>query len=102
MTIGISKEDLKDLLEINLRNYDEDDPTILTLRWIMSKCEELDTWLPIDEAPKDKSILLLLDSGMAVTGYWSTHHWVTDIFDEFDCGNRVTATHYKLLPEGRI
>lgn len=96
MTIGISKEYLEEK-QLQAKKYN-DSLTIDLLNYLINNCKDLDPWLPIAEAPKDKPILLLLDSGIAVTGYWSTYHWVTDIFNEFDCGGGVNPTHYKLLP----
>lgn len=69
MTIGISKADLECRLKMNLEFYDADDPTILTLKWLIDNCEELDLWLTVGEnTPKDRRILFFYPSGISYIG----------------------------------
>ena len=96
MTIGISRDLLIELRDISTAL--EDKSRAIMYSALIHECSELDPWMRIADAPTDKTILLLLDTGIAVTGYWCVYQWVTDIFDGLDCGGGVNPTHYKLLP----
>ena len=98
MTIGISKDFLIELRDASSELGDNLRAGVYT--GLIHECKELDPQLPIANAPTDKPVLLLLDKGIAVTGYWCIYQWVTDIFDGLDCGSGVTPTHYKLLQDG--
>lgn len=96
MIEGISKERL---IEIK-QSLPHGQARLNLERLIAAECTELDPWIPIDEnTPKDKPVLLLLDRGFAVEGYWDACCWKSYIYNEDECSWRVTPTHYKLLPE---
>lgn len=92
MTIGISKETLEKALLIK----DCTSSTRQVLKVLISHCKELDPWLPIENAPKDRELILITEECGKVVGKWfeppTTNGWWTA-----NC-RPVTPTHYKELP----
>jgi len=79
MTIGIS---INDLLKIDPWQYDNQQDV---LNAILDKCTDLNPWLPIEQAPKGRKLLIKF-----IDGYIS----VNDL--EHITG--MIATHYQELP----
>jgi len=53
MTIGISKKRLEEILQSNQCTFERE-----ILDEIIKECTELNPWLPIEQAPKDRRIRL--------------------------------------------
>lgn len=91
MTIGISKEYLESI--INEEKYGG------LLSKLISKCTELDPWLPIETAPKNREILIYFTGGMKAISIWfntkNGGYWHV----AGDPGYLGQPIHYKELPE---
>lgn len=76
---GITEERLKEMINIGWRaDYET----------ILEECKELNTWMPIESAPKDRRILLFFIKGnCTVTGI---------LREDIDKSN---YSHWKELPE---
>jgi len=89
MTIGISKEYLESI--INEEKYGG------LLSKLISKCTELDPWIPIDgNTPRDKPLLLFVKyPKYIIEGSYNKDYeeWHDITFAP------IKPTHYKLLPE---
>lgn len=90
MIEGISKDTL---LSINPWDYDNQQDL---LNAILELCTELDPWLPIENAPKDKSILLLWPELGVMEGYWICDSWYCDMWELTGSLMSRQPTHYKL------
>ena len=92
MTIGISKEDLI----ARLGEVDRSDVRLLTLLTIMiSECKELNPWLPIESAPKDRTVWLSNGKNMCLA-IWFLDRWREIVWmntDNTDCN----FTHWQEL-----
>lgn len=90
MTEGIRKETL---LEINPWQYDNQQDL---LNAILGLCDELDQWIPIENAPKDKPIQLFYpyNNRQLIYQYHAPNGW--GLYVEFDY---VHPTHYKPLSD---
>lgn len=64
MTIGISKERL-----VELKDNLSDNQSKLFMQLLIAECKELNPWLPIESAPKDRRILLKYVN-LKVVGEW--------------------------------
>ena len=91
MIIGISKADLEDRLKMNLEFYDEDNPVISTLRWLIGTCEELDPKLPVEEyalipqtLPVDEGTVIRITDGPHVGLWKSTREGWVQVSDTLD------------------
>lgn len=65
MTIGISKERLEEILQSNQCTFERE-----ILDEIIKECTELNPWLPIEQAPKDRQVLLYVDKGPESYRQW--------------------------------
>jgi len=94
MTEGISKEYLEGKL-LQAKKYN-DVHLIDLLKYLISQCTELDPWMTIKDAPKDRMILIWDDNYGQCTANWNEFYLChTDIH-----GHKYhTVTKYKLLPE---
>lgn len=99
MTIGISKErliEIKQSLPYGQARLNID-------RLIKAECTELDPWLPIANAPKDKPIWLF--NGFKVLAQWSGTLGCWHVMLVYHEGNvagfdrNAPYTHYKLLQD---
>lgn len=97
MTIGISKEDL--IEKFSTLYWQSSDCNELLMK-LLNECKELDPWLSIENAPKDKVIWLFADGGKYL-GNWEAGgvgdgigYWVTIPF----C-NKLLPKLWKELPE---
>lgn len=88
MTIGISKERLEELSSKASRLEDKD-----FLETLIFQCTELNPWLPIEQAPDDRQILLFYE-GIKTVGKWGQKYkyWLDET------GFMVEPTHYQELP----
>lgn len=100
MTIGISKEQLEEALRLLMADFGNhpNDPGVKTcLEGLLLNCEELNPWLPIEQAPKDRLVLIYRKSVLVdcaqLDGYSNT--W------KDRGGIRIMGeiTHYQELPE---
>jgi len=90
MTIGVSKEYLESI--INEEKYGG------LLSKLISKCTELDPWIPIDEnTPKDKDILVYAPAYQDLRPLKQVCRWHESA--GFCIDELRTPTHYKLLPD---
>jgi len=66
------------------------------LNHLIADCEELNQWIPIENAPKDREILLFYpqDYGGCFQGYWINGRFTCDIEALYD----DAPTHYQELP----
>lgn len=94
MTIGISKDSLEKKL-ISAEKLKEWNSVAL-LNMIITQCKELDPWLPVENAPAEQFLLVLLDNGdiHKAKKCMPFCTWLTPSFFEID-----RPTHYKKLPE---
>lgn len=96
MTIGISKERLKELLKHFDRPYCMAEFTLISN--LINECTELNPWMPIDEnAPKDRPLLLKANCGVAVEGSFNGWNW-----EEHLLHTEIRPTHYQELPEDPV
>lgn len=84
MTIGISKERLETLL-----NYTGYITANDLLRVLTNECTELNPWLPIEQAPKDRPVLLYISAGPI-----TCRQFVGNAYDSW----AWQPTHYQELP----
>jgi len=94
VTIGISKKRLREWKRISKQKGLSGVKSDELLDNLIAECEELNPWLPIENAPKDKE-LLLSSSGQRFVGEWCEQHgrW------EDNCGCGIYPDKYKELPE---
>lgn len=93
MTEGISKERLlfwNGLNTTDLTSYE-------LLEILLIECSELDPWLPIKDAPKDKCILVYAPAYQDLPPLQQVCRWHESA--GFCIDELRTTTHYKLLPE---
>lgn len=97
MTIGISK----DTLIKALADHECNRKLIEVLRVLINHCEELDPWLPIENAPKNRPIWLF--NGVKVLAEWDDCLCKWAVMPVFRGGStyneNLPFTHYKELPE---
>ena len=83
---GITEERLKEMINIGWRaDYET----------ILEECKELNTWMPIESAPKDRRILLFYpDVGLQI-GFWNVN------FKDYSGAylSQCSPTHWQELPE---
>lgn len=93
MTIGISK----DTLIKALADHECNRELIEVLRVLINHCEELDPWLPIENAPKDRPILLFF-RGYVNFKVISEYNPQTKQF-AYSAFTESVPTNYQELPE---
>jgi len=92
MTIGISKESLeKELIGCSFPER------VYELHRLIRMCKELNPWLPIENAPKDKDILVYAPSYQDLRHLQQVCRWHNSA--GFCIDELRTPTHYKELPE---
>lgn len=95
---GISEEFLKVILDDGNDQYKMSAPYInaqkKVLQALINQCKELNPWLPIENAPKDESEILLFVPGCygCEIGRWNMNS------DSWSCHPYV-PTHYQELPD---
>ncbi len=102
--IGISEEKLKQLLsgfdtKIAAERIEDNKSYHAASKYILESliatCEELNSWLPIEQAPKDRRILLFYPTFGKVTGEWSEElGWKPD---QQLIPNDISPTHFQEL-----
>jgi len=108
MTIGISKDvmaaKIAELYQCADRGNDDINglsagANIAILKVLLNECIELDPWLPIENAPKDKELLGFIEFNN-VTGYKAVIHWgnILNCWVD-DLGDPVIPKKYKELPQ---
>lgn len=100
MTIGISKEEL-----VRLKDTMTDGNSKLFMHALIVKCKELDPWMPIENAPKDRLLLLFVkhtgyigvgqNPTYTIEGRYNKNY---ECWDDYDY-NIIKPTHWKELPE---
>lgn len=102
--IGINERKLKELLfkiDPKIRARRSKDNKIFLpaskfiLESLLAMCEELNCWLPIEQAPKDKRILLFYPTFGQVTGQW--HEELGWKPDQQLIPNDISPTHFQEL-----
>ena len=88
--IGISKEKLANINPWVFETQRD------LLDFIIDCCKELDPWLPIEDAPKDRYILIF--DGMARSKVVAKFDLAIGLYLD-RCRVAVYASHYKELPE---
>ena len=88
--IGITK---KELIDFDPWQYDNQQDL---LNAILKECHELDPWLTIGDAPKDRYILIF--DGMARSKVVAKFDLAIGLYLD-RCRVAVYASHYKELPE---
>lgn len=99
MTIGISKEMLPRLMDkiSDLCDNEDNIDYYIIEKLLISECTELNPWLPIEQAPKDRQILFFYPEFSQVTGQWSEEEntWILALTFYLE----TEPTHYQELPE---
>lgn len=92
---GLSEEDVR--LFIRAHNLDEEHNWIAGA--LLEECHELDPWLPIESAPKDKIIWLYTRDLGQIAGYWSNNPQRAPHISNWQDRRGVILhpTHYKEL-----
>lgn len=88
---GISEKELKDRQDVARRIKDYVRSTLIDE--LISECKELNPWLPIENAPKDRR--LLLHVGEPVIGWFNN---IKNVWRSTD-SNKLYPTHYQELPD---
>ena len=91
MTIGISKEDLQKELDY-CAGYPEAQVIIQAL---IRQCSELDPWLPIESAPKDRPVIIFFRGNVNFQAV-SEYNYATNIFS-YEYFTNSTPTHWREL-----
>lgn len=89
---GISEEELKDMLREETRLDIK-----IALNYLIQQCKELNPWLPIENAPKNREILVYApphDGLDALKRICKWHESAGFCIDELR-----TPTHYQELPD---
>lgn len=89
---GISKEEINLIIDFfNNSNLTKQELTYQ----LYSRCKELDPWLPIENAPKDRELWLYCEQSGQFAGRYhaGTKEW------SLRSGWTCYPTHYKELPE---
>lgn len=90
--IGISKERLKELLTESSPNFTR------TLKWLIhNECYELDPWLPIEDAPKDRYVRVFAPAYQDLPALQQVCKWHESA--GFCIDELRTPTHYKELDD---
>ncbi len=94
MTEGIRKERL--IYYTSLRLDAED-----LLDRLIDECTDLDPWIPIENAPKDKELLMFTIDRGQLKGSWANYPFIAPHASHWqdDRGIIICPTHYKLLPK---
>lgn len=98
--IGISKELLEETYKELLVDYGAhpNDPAIKTcLEGLLSRCEELDPWLPIEDAPKDRYVRVFAPAYQDLPPLQQVCKWHESA--GFCIDELRTPTHYKELDD---
>lgn len=90
---GITEERLR---ELAMAPCDSDTETLMWLLKLESK--ELNTWLPIESAPKDRQILLLWPDLGVMEGEWIVDVFWCDMWELTGCSMDDQPTHWQELP----
>lgn len=103
--IGISEEKLKQLLsdfdpKIAAERIEDNKAYHAASKYILESlfatCEELNSWLPIEQAPKDRRLLLFYPTFGQVTGQWNEElGWKAD---QRIIPNDIQPSHFQDLP----
>ena len=92
--IGISKESL-----LALREHCQCQSDLELYNYLLTKCQELNQWMPIETAPRDGRYLRLYDGLSQIDGRWFSYSESLD--PGFWAGNDMSLdpTHWQELPE---
>ena len=102
---GSTEERLTQLLGEAYGEYEE----LFICNLLNNECKELQPWQPmtgqacawnnIESAPKDRDVLLLLDNGQVISGYWGNNKWVSElIVNDGYYAQDLYPTHWQELP----
>lgn len=67
--------------------------TLEILQALLIECTELNPWKPIDNAPKDRRILIFDEVHGVIIGQWFDGNWVSSMVMMHN------VTHYQELPQ---
>jgi len=87
---GISKEELRRLRD---HYFSLGINPVIDINNLIEQCKELNPWLPIENAPKDRR--LLLHVGEPVIGWFNN---IKNVWRSTD-SNKLYPTHYQELPD---
>lgn len=101
MTIGISKEMLPRLMDkiSDLCDNEDNIDYYVIEKLLINECTELSPWLPIEQAPKDRKILLLWPELGVMEGEWIVDVFWCDMWELAGCIMREQPTHYQELTD---
>lgn len=93
---GISKEELRRLRD---HYFSLGINPVIDINNLIEQCKELNPWLPIENAPKDKPLLLFVKyPEYIIEGSYNKDY---EEWHDIDF-NVIKPTHYQELPEGPV